>query len=232
MIGAYALASALVHNPVLLPPPGQILSFFLNLFTESSFYASVMTTTGRVLLGTLISMICALVLSVLSNEFPSFGRYFEPIHVLSKTIPNISYIIIALIWLGSEGAVMLVAFLILFPVYYNSFTQTMTAEEPVLKQVQILYKESFFRKLKVKTLPMLVPAILETSKTAMSLGFKVGIMAEILGSVQKGIGREINFCRFDLNTAGIFAWTIVIIIISVVISSLFTLALQKFMQYR
>jgi NitT/TauT family transport system permease protein len=46
-------------------------------------------------------------------------------------------------------------------------------------------------------------------------------MAEILGSVQNGIGRQINYCRLDLNTAGIIGWTVVLIVLSALINTLF-----------
>ena len=230
MVILYTLASFAVNNRVLLPMTTDVLARFAGLFVKPEFYSAICATTFRVLAGTLLSLAAAAVLSILSAEYESFARYFAPVHVLSKTIPNISYIILALIWLGSEGAIMLVTFLILFPVYYNSLYQALTSEEPVLKQMQMIYRESFFNKLRIRTLPMLMPVILQTSKTAVSLGFKVGIMAEILGSAQTGIGRAVNFCRLDLDTAGIFAWTIVIILISVMINSLFGILYSQYMK--
>ena len=72
-----------------------------------------------------------------------------------------------------------------------------------------------------RILPALGSEILSTGKTAVSMGFKVGVMAEILGSVQNGIGRQINYCRLDLNTAGIIGWTVVLIVLSALINTLF-----------
>jgi NitT/TauT family transport system permease protein len=64
--------------------------------------------------------------------------------------------------------------------------------------------------------------MLATGKTAAGLGLKVGIMAEILGQVRSGIGRSMNYARLNLDTAGIVAWTIVIILLSVGIDLLFS----------
>ena len=71
-------------------------------------------------------------------------------------------------------------------------------------------------------LPDLLPEMLSTGKTAAGLGLKVGIMAEILGQVRSGIGRSMNYARLNLDTAGIVAWTIVIILLSVLIDGIFS----------
>ena len=79
----------------------------------------------------------------------------------------------------------------------------------------------------MKLIPQLIPEMLRTGKTALSMGFKVGVMAEILGSAGAGIGRQLAYSRITLNTAGIFAWTIIMILITQCIDHLFDKMLDK-----
>ncbi|MBR5207508.1 MAG: ABC transporter permease, partial [Erysipelotrichaceae bacterium] len=45
-------------------------------------------------------------------------------------------------------------------------------------------------------------------------GFKVCVMAEILGQVSAGIGRQMNIGRLNLDLASVFGWTLWLILIS------------------
>ena len=223
LIFLWHLMAAAVGNDILIPYPAQVGSYLLGLLRSEVLYTSVLMTTLRVAKGFLISMVCAMIFSILSDYSPVMRSIFTPIHVLTKTIPNASYIIIAIIWLGSEGAASAVSFMILFPVFYNSFINAMDQEDASLKDVGLIYRESFFGKLRYRTMPLILTEILTTGKTAASMGFKVGVMAEVIGQVKVGIGRQMSYARLYLQTDRLIAWTAVIIIISILLDQLFDL---------
>lgn len=210
-----------VQNDILIPGVGQTLMYLWGMLQTARFYQAVGASIFRIFCGWAFSLITALVLSILCSLYPRFRLFFEPLHILSRTIPNVSYIIIALIWLGSEGAVMLVSFLILFPIFMNGFLNRLDAESAECRDAQTVYPETVYVRITKKILPELAGEILSTGRTAASMGFKVGVMAEILGSVPRGIGRQINYCRMDLNTAGILAWTVVLIVLAGLSDTLF-----------
>ena len=218
----WQIAAVSVGNDILIPYPLETLSRTIALFQSASFYQAVGSTLLRVAKGVFLSFAAALCVSILSDRFPVFGLLVSPVLVITRTIPNISYIVIALIWLGAEGAVSAVSFMILFPVFANAFTNRLAGAEQSLRDAELIYPETFFRRLRYRVLPDLLPEMLATGKTAAGLGLKVGIMAEILGQVRSGIGRSMNYARLNLDTAGIVAWTIVIILLSVVIDGIFS----------
>ena len=227
LLAAWQCAALMVSNDILIPTVTQTLSALGGLLMTAKFYTALCATVFRIACGWTLSLVCALVLSILCALYPKFRLYFEPLKVLTQTIPNVSYIIIALIWLGSEGAVMLVSFLILFPIFMNGFMNRMDQESRECRDAEAVYPETVKIRIVKKILPELASEILSTGKTAASMGFKVGVMAEILGSVPAGIGRQINYCRMDLNTAGILAWTIVLIVLAGLINTLFGKINQK-----
>ncbi|MBR2762293.1 MAG: ABC transporter permease [Solobacterium sp.] len=217
----WAIAAASVGNDILIPYPMDTMKRFAMFFVSPSFYEAVGSTVLRVFRGFILSLGLALITCILAERSETFRHLFAPVQIITRTIPNISYMILALIWLGSEGAVSAVSFMILFPVFYNAFSSCLENEDPVLRDVDLLYPETFGMRLKTRIVPMLVPEILRTGKTAAGLGLKVGIMAEILGQVRTGIGRSMNFARLNLDTTGILAWTLVIILISVLSDGIF-----------
>jgi NitT/TauT family transport system permease protein len=58
------------------------------------------------------------------------------------------------------------------------------------------------------------------------MAFKAGVAAEVVALVSGSIGEQIYMSKVYFETAGLFAWTLVIIIISFVFEKLFTLILK------
>ena len=227
LILLWGAAAAYAGNDILIPYPYQTFLCLVKMLQDPVFYASVFRTLVRVSAGFMLSLTTSLAAAVVCGESRKVRLYLTPVIALAKTIPNISYIIIALVWLGAEGSVTAVTFMILFPLFINGFLNCLDEEDNTLKQVQMLYPEKMIPKLAHKTMPQLLPEILRTGRTAASMGFKVGVMAEILGSAGTGIGRQLAYSRVTLNTAGIFAWTIVMILITQCIDHLFNKMLDR-----
>ena len=89
-----------------------------------------------------------------------------------------------------------------------------------LMMITDTFQGEFIMKLKLVYLPLIMPNIINSVRSTLTLCFKVTIMAELLSQVSLGIGREMYFARINLNTNDIFAWTILIIIISTVFDKL------------
>ncbi len=223
----WQLLAMYIDNTVLIPFPIDVLLRILENFQEASFYSAIGMTLIRVFVAVSLSFLVAICCSILSNRFSKFRLFFDPIQILTKSIPTISYIIIVLIFFGSESSVSIICFLILFPIFYNNFLFSMDSEPQELKDVEKIYPESFWETTKSKTIPMLYPSILSSCKIAFGLGIKVSVMAEILGQVKIGIGKELYLSRIYLDIESLFAWTIIIILLCFIIDWCFDQFINK-----
>lgn len=219
LIVVWQTAAMITGNDILVPSVPQVVQTLGSLLVRGSTYLAVGMTILRTARGYLFSLAAALCLALLAQMHPRLGEFLRPLLLLTRTIPNASYIILALIWLGSEGAVSLVTFFILFPIFYSGFTGAMQAVDPEIRDAECLYRDRTGQRLQKWYLPVLAQEFLQTGRTAASMGFKVGVMAEILGQVRVGIGRQIQFARVNLDTALLFAWTIIILIIALLFDS-------------
>lgn len=217
----WQLGSMAIGNDILLPSVFEVVKRMASQVSDSSLYLSLGATLLRVLGGFSVAFIAALITGLLSANHRKFHDYFEPLVTLTHTIPNITYMFMALIWLGSEGSVTVIVFFILYPVLYQSIYGGVLSFHPELLEVARLYPETFFYKLFHVTLPMLGPSLKEGVRGSLSLGLKVGVMAEILGQVQTGIGHQLYLGRVNLEMADIFAWTVWMILLSLLIDLLF-----------
>lgn len=201
-----------LDNEVLLPYPAAVLqTMFMQLQTQV-FYTSLYHTFVRILCGFSIALIFALLLSLLTYLYDWIADFFYPVLLLTRSIPNISYILIVLFWCSPKTSVIVISFLILFPSAYTNLYQGLCACPKAYLDVMKLYPGSRLFDVRHVYLPYLRSYLYTAASVGISLALKVGIMAEILGQANDGIGRQLNLCRLDLDTAGIFAWTVWIIL--------------------
>jgi NitT/TauT family transport system permease protein len=59
------------------------------------------------------------------------------------------------------------------------------------------------------------------------MAWKAGIAAEVIAPTEKAIGTEIYFAKAYFETADLFAWTLTVIILSILIEKLLILGLSK-----
>lgn len=227
----WQLIAVSVDNNILIPSPLETIMSIFSLLMKPGTWTSIAITLMRVIRGLCLSLLLSLFLLFLYEANHRTEKWFAPIVTLISSIPNISYMILAIIWLGSEGSVSIVTMMVLFPVTFQGLFSSILDEEESLKDVQVLYKETFLYRVRYHLLPMLSITILRTMKTALQLGFKVGIMAEIVASVRTGIGRSMHFANLNLNTAEVLSWTIIIILLSMCITALIDKLLELRMQH-
>ncbi len=76
-------------------------------------------------------------------------------------------------------------------------------------------------------IPSIMPYFMAAAKTGMGLAWKAGIAAEVLTSPTYGIGTALYNSKIYLEITDLFAWTAVIIIISVILEKTFIWLVSK-----
>ena len=217
----YGIASFLVDNSILLPSLHSVATKMVQQMNSSSFYLALSSTLLRLMQGYSLSLVVGLLFGYLCAKRAWIDDLFSPIASMLKTIPNISYMIVLLIVLGSENAVLLIIFLICFPIIFESVKSGVRAIPADWLDVLKLYPESSWNRFKSVYVFSILPYFLQASQTALGLGFKVAIMAEVLGQPRYGIGKSMHLSKLYLHMDEIFAWTLWIILFGLVFDGLF-----------
>lgn len=207
----------IVNQSVILPSFLDVLSRLVLILSDVSFYNHLFFTLFRVVLGTVFAFILSFIFAILSYDFKVIDLALRPLVLVSKTIPNITYILLVLIWFSREMSVFFVTLLILFPVLYTQISTGLLGINPEHLEVLKLYPETYFHRLNKVIVPLIKVPLFEGLKGALSLGFKVGVMAEILGQVQPGLGYLMHIARMNFETVDLFAYTAIMIVVVVVI---------------
>ena len=227
LFSVWFVISFSLQNEVLLPMPQDVVFQMISDLQNPVFYSSVGITLYRMLKGLVFAFALGIAFGLGCGLSKWFDAFFYPLEVILKTVPNISYIILSLIWLGSEASVTVVSFLVLFPVVFGNVKQGILAIDTGYIDVIKVYPTSFSYKIRKVYLPLISPYLKAALQTSLGLGFKVSVMAEILGRVQSGIGFRLDFCRVNLDYTGVFAWTIWIVLLVVVLDNFMKIVSRK-----
>lgn len=222
----WQLAAGLLDQRLLLASPIEVASRLGNLTAEPGFWRTIGFSLSRIVLGFFSGLILGTAAAFLSYRFKWVEILLWPYVTLVKTVPVASFIVISLVWLKAENLSIFISFLMVFPLVYFNILQGMRAVD--IKQLQMLrlFRVPFTRRLRYVYFPQLKPFIFSACSAALGIAWKSGVAAEIIGIPTGSIGEQLYEAKAYLSTPDLFAWTIVIVVLSVAFEKLF-LALLK-----
>ena len=117
---------------------------------------------------------------------------------------------------GSALAVF-IAVLMVMPIIWQNMLDGYNAVDRELSEVCEIYEISAVKKFKLLIFPTLKKFMIPAIITSAGLAWKSEIAAEIIAYTKNSIGQNINDAKYNMETATVFAWTIIIIILSIII---------------
>ena len=219
----WQIAYANIGISFIFPSPYQVVVELLRLLPQKKFIISVTGSMLRVILGYLIGIAASVAASFASHFFLPLKIFFSPFVKIVRATPVASFILICVLWMPSDAVPVFIAFLMVFPVVYEN-TLTGLSETPVeLKEVASVYGFSRRQKLTLLYIPSVAPYFASACTTSLGLAWKAGISAEVLCVTRDSIGYYIYISKQYFETASLFAWTVAIIVLSVLLE----LAIKK-----
>jgi NitT/TauT family transport system permease protein len=213
----WAIVSKLVDNEIIIPSIKSTTLSLISITKDKSFIAIMCATLLRSLISFLISFILAVGLGVIGSISKTAYNFMLPVLAFLKAVPTMAVIMLALIWLSNDNAPILIGFIVVFPILYESVLAGVLNVNPKIVDMARLYKVKKWSVIKDIYIPNILMNVNGVMSSALGLNFKVVIAGEVLGQPKYSIGSALQLEKMYLNTSGVFAW-IIIIVISVVIS--------------
>ena len=211
----WQLAAALIGNRLLLVGPVQVLRRLWALALTGEFWSAVGFTFARITLGFLLAFCLALVLAIPAARFPLVQILLQPYMAAVKTVPVASFIVIALLWLSGRRLSIFISFLMVLPVLYANFLQGIRSADGQLLEMARVFRMSFLNRIRGIYLPALEPYCLSGCRSALGLCWKAGVAAEVIGVCGGSVGGMLYDAKVYLEISDLFAWTLVIVLLSV-----------------
>lgn len=210
----WQLGAMALDQKILLVTPVAVVRRLAELVPSVDFWSSIAHSAGKILLGFALGLAAGTGLALLSGRFSVVRQLFAPLISVLKSIPVASFTILALIWVSSKNLSVLVSFLICVPIVYTNMLEGLDNLDPKLKTMAELFHIPPLRRFVGVYLSQLLPYFRSASGLAIGMCWKSGVAAEVIGIPDGSIGERLYMAKIYLETADLFAWTLVIILVS------------------
>lgn len=226
-LAVWYAVSEKVGMELLVPSPQSVFDAFLMLIKEKEFYIACFNSLYSVLLGWVIGILSGVILGIITSLSSILKALFEPLLHIIKATPVASFIVLALVLLKSPKVPVFTCALITIPFVWANISEGIASPDKKILEMASFFKMKKLRKLKDIYVPAVIPYFSSAAKTSMGLAWKAGIAAEVICSPKNSIGSGIYDAKVYLETPSLFAWTITVIILSVILEKILGLILKK-----
>ncbi len=219
-IAIWHIISLAVGNELLFPSPLSVLLRLGSLLATADFYKTVGVSILRVVAG----MVGGIIIGVIGGTLCAVSRvakgFFSPMLAVIKSTPVASFIILLVLWLSRDVTPIVISALMVLPVVWANIEMGLRNTDRALLEMARVYKMPRSKRISEIYLPSTYPYFLSAMRSSLGLAWKAGIAAEVLLQPLISIGKQIFESKYMLETADLFAWTVVVIILSVLIELL------------
>ncbi|MBR1624630.1 MAG: ABC transporter permease subunit [Clostridia bacterium] len=213
IVGLWALLAKIVNIELIIPSLQSTFRQLGRILSAKDFYIALGSTLWRSLASFAIGAFSALGLSLLSLLKP-VKKILSPFIKIIRSVPTMSVILLAVIWLKPTVSPIFVAFLINFPIMYSGFLSAMESIDGELISMSKIYNVSLKDRVLSLYLPSVAPAAFDCMQSSISLTVKIIISAEVLAQTRNSLGIMMQISRAYLETAELIAYTITAIVLS------------------
>lgn len=216
LLGFLALwqVGALTTDPIILPSPGATAQALVRLAAEGKVVGAALSTALHTLGGFGLAAALGGTLGLAAGLSATVRRMLAPVVTIVQGVPQIAWIVLALLWFGPSSAttpVFTVAVGVLPVIFAAVVSGVSTAERPLLEMART-YRVPRSMLLTDIYLPHLVSYLSPAVTAGLGIGWKVAVMAELMAGADRGIGAGLARARTNLEVAEAFAWIAVVVL--------------------
>ena len=230
-LGVWQILAMGVDNVLLVVTPLQALRALLIQAGQAEFWRSAFGSMWRIALGFLLGAVLALFLAAVSYRYKITEEVLRPFMVFCKAVPVAVFAVLILIWWGSSMLAVAICFLVVFPnIYLNTLEGLKSADRGLLEMAEVFrlpYGTRFFYIYR----PALKPFLLSAFQLSLGMCWKSGVAAEVIGTPDHSIGGALYLAKIYLDTADLFAWTVVIVVLSVLFEKIIFYGIEVFFRW-
>lgn len=213
----WQLGAAALNNPLLLPSPVRVLRCLLGLMGTAAFWQITAASLGRILLGVLGGIGLGIILAVAVCGLPWLDALIAPVMNTIQATPVASFTILVLIWLRRDFVPVLICGMMVLPIVFRTVCTAIRMTDRQLLEMARVYRLPLHTVLQRIYGPSVLPHFRSACASAIGLGWKAGIAAEVLTVPRQSIGRMISESKLYLQTEELFAWTLAVVCFSMLL---------------
>ena len=213
-LAVWHVAALFIGREIILPTPFAVFRRLAELVRTAPLWKATALSLLRILGGFVIGLIAGAMLGAGMYFARPVRIVFSPFLTVVKSTPVASFILVAYFIISDNVIPVFITFLMVLPMIASTVFTSLSSTDKALLEMTSVYKFSFSQKLKNLYIPTVLPHFLGQALTALGLGWKAGIAAEVLCTPRDSIGKYLYSAKTYLETVDTFAYTLLIILIS------------------
>lgn len=225
----WQLSAMAINQKILLVSPVAVLLRLIELLPAAEFWSAILFSFSRITCGFLLACVFGTVLGALSFRFRLARALAAPLMSAVKSTPVASFIILVLLWVPSRNLSIVISFLMVTPIVYANILGGLSGMDVELAEMAQVFRVPFARRLRYLYVPQVMPYFRSACAAGLGLCWKAGVAAEVIGLPNGSIGEKLYQAKVYLETPDLFAWTVVIVLVSILFERLFLWLLDSFL---
>lgn len=230
-VGIWQIASMWLGQEILLASPVSVLKKLSELIFTVDFWQSIGFSFGRIIFGFTLAVVLGILLGIAAYVSEVVEILLNPLISVIKSTPVASFIILCLIWIPSRNLSVFISFLMVLPVIYTNFLTGIRQTDRQLLEMADVFGISMRRRIGYIYFSQVLPYFVTACRLSLGMCWKAGVAAEVIGVPSGSLGEKLYHAKIYLNTPELFAWTIVIIVISVLFETCFLAVVNYLKRY-
>lgn len=223
----WILANTFYNNSLVIPSVKGVFQSLGQLLSGFRIYSILFSMILKILFTTFVSLIVALIMSIISFRFKGFSYYLSPMIVIVKTMPIIAIIILLFMSVGIKSAPYIATSFVLIPIMYESILNTLlhidksiTDDLKTVVDINILVIIKFY-------IPLIFPSLITSVIQSFGLGIKVMLMSEFISPASNTFGSEIRRYYENLDMEKVYSLVILVLVIVLIVDGILKFFREK-----
>ena len=220
-------ASLLVGKELLLPSPLSTFGRLLSLLTKGDSWLYAGLTLLRIMSGYLLGVAGGVLLAIFTARSRFAEALLSPLRAIIKASPVTSFILLALLWLTSDMVPLFISLLMALPIVWTTTAEAILQTDVRLVEMGRIFGLSRWQIVKKIYIPSALPQFLAACTTALGFAWKSGVAAEIIALPKQSIGYRLYESKLRIETVDLFAWTLLIVALSMLLEWLLVWSMRR-----
>jgi len=214
LIVFWEVGARLLDEQLILPGPVETIGHAVEMIVAPGFLKILGSTILRGMIGFSIALFLAFFLGLWAGLSPRFHAFFSPLLITLRSVPVVSFILLALIWFSVDAVPVFIAILTMFPMICLSIIDGIHFADEELTTMARVYEVPEKRIIREVYLPSLTPFLFTGMSNAMGFGWRAIIIGEVLSQPEWGVGSAMHTAQTFLQVREVIAWTLIAVLVS------------------
>lgn len=222
-LAIWHISSIILKSELALVSPVSVAYELIRLVKTPAFWKTAAFSISRIMSGFLLSAVIGTAVAALAYRVNHIRTLLAPLVSALGAVPVASYVVLCLIFVKSANLSFIIAFLMSVPVMYLNMLEVYGTTDSKLLEMARVFNVPSWRRITHIYIPHSTPFFKSASAIALGISWKSGVAAEVIGLPSNSIGIRIYESKLYLDTKGLFAWTVLVMLLCWLFSKLLTL---------